>query len=203
MGVQLVVSLLAASVMQRMAPHCSFARWLLCNGRYCLRHSLLIHSMHCAVITCMWVLFPPVCSDSSTRQRESCVLWQESRCPNQTGETGKGWSFFFLFIPPTQFSHLPLPLCLWVKVWLHIDMFLVWAVLVHLMFFSWKKTPTIWCHRVWLFVGDRTGRTSLSLCPKISTFTWKKLRSMWLMLLVKQSLFWQYYSVVLRVQNEL
>ncbi|KAG7456722.1 hypothetical protein MATL_G00238930 [Megalops atlanticus] len=32
MGVQLVVSLLAASIMQRMAPHCSFARWLLCNG---------------------------------------------------------------------------------------------------------------------------------------------------------------------------
>ncbi|KAL1023050.1 hypothetical protein UPYG_G00035830 [Umbra pygmaea] len=31
-GVQLVVSLLAASIMQRMAPHCSFARWLLCNG---------------------------------------------------------------------------------------------------------------------------------------------------------------------------
>ncbi|XP_068021179.1 LOW QUALITY PROTEIN: transmembrane protein 161A [Melanerpes formicivorus] len=32
MGVQVVVSLLAASLMQRMAPHCSFARWLLCNG---------------------------------------------------------------------------------------------------------------------------------------------------------------------------
>uniref|UniRef100_G3PI84 Transmembrane protein 161A n=1 Tax=Gasterosteus aculeatus aculeatus TaxID=481459 RepID=G3PI84_GASAC len=32
MGIQLVVSLLAASVMQRMAPHCSFARWLLCSG---------------------------------------------------------------------------------------------------------------------------------------------------------------------------
>ncbi|XP_035268384.1 transmembrane protein 161A [Anguilla anguilla] len=32
MGVQLVVSLLAVSIMQRMAPHCSFARWLLCNG---------------------------------------------------------------------------------------------------------------------------------------------------------------------------
>uniref|UniRef100_A0A8C8HXF3 Transmembrane protein 161A n=1 Tax=Oncorhynchus tshawytscha TaxID=74940 RepID=A0A8C8HXF3_ONCTS len=31
-GVQLVVSLLAASIMQRMTPHCSFARWLLCNG---------------------------------------------------------------------------------------------------------------------------------------------------------------------------
>jgi len=34
MGIQLVVSLLAASIMQRMAPHYSFARWLLCNGRY-------------------------------------------------------------------------------------------------------------------------------------------------------------------------
>ncbi|XP_063003194.1 transmembrane protein 161A [Elgaria multicarinata webbii] len=32
MGVQLVVSLLVASVMQKMAPHWSFARWLLCNG---------------------------------------------------------------------------------------------------------------------------------------------------------------------------
>uniref|UniRef100_A0A8C6T6Y3 Transmembrane protein 161A n=1 Tax=Neogobius melanostomus TaxID=47308 RepID=A0A8C6T6Y3_9GOBI len=32
MGIQLVVSLLAATIMQRMAPHCSFARWLLCNG---------------------------------------------------------------------------------------------------------------------------------------------------------------------------
>ncbi|XP_062868880.1 transmembrane protein 161A [Trichomycterus rosablanca] len=33
MGVQLVVSLLAVSIMQKMAPHCSFARWLLCSGR--------------------------------------------------------------------------------------------------------------------------------------------------------------------------
>lgn len=33
MGIQMVVSLLAASIMQRMAPHCSFARWLLCSGR--------------------------------------------------------------------------------------------------------------------------------------------------------------------------
>ncbi|KAM9102356.1 transmembrane protein 161A [Sarcophilus harrisii] len=32
MGVQLVVSLLTASLMHRMAPHFSFARWLLCNG---------------------------------------------------------------------------------------------------------------------------------------------------------------------------
>ncbi|NXT83815.1 T161A protein, partial [Zapornia atra] len=32
MGVQVVVSLLAASLMQKLAPHCSFARWLLCDG---------------------------------------------------------------------------------------------------------------------------------------------------------------------------
>ncbi|XP_074058326.1 transmembrane protein 161A-like [Macrotis lagotis] len=32
MGIQLVVSLLTASLMHRMAPHFSFARWLLCNG---------------------------------------------------------------------------------------------------------------------------------------------------------------------------
>ncbi|XP_048353104.1 transmembrane protein 161A [Sphaerodactylus townsendi] len=33
MGVQLVVSLLVASIMQKMAPHFSFARWILCSGR--------------------------------------------------------------------------------------------------------------------------------------------------------------------------
>ncbi|NXR75407.1 T161A protein, partial [Pycnonotus jocosus] len=32
LGVQVVVTLLAASLMQKLAPHCSFARWLLCNG---------------------------------------------------------------------------------------------------------------------------------------------------------------------------
>ncbi|CAM5177488.1 unnamed protein product [Eretmochelys imbricata] len=32
LGVQLAVSLLTASIMQRLSPHCSFARWLLCNG---------------------------------------------------------------------------------------------------------------------------------------------------------------------------
>ncbi|NWI59877.1 T161A protein, partial [Calyptomena viridis] len=32
MGVQVVLTLLAASLMQKLAPHCSFARWLLCNG---------------------------------------------------------------------------------------------------------------------------------------------------------------------------
>lgn len=90
MGIQLVVSLLAASIMQRMAPHCSFARWLLCNGRYvqcahqgvCYTHSIsnLSHAL---------VSFSPVCSDSNTRQRESCVRWQGNRFPNQTGETGE------------------------------------------------------------------------------------------------------------------
>ncbi|XP_071434373.1 transmembrane protein 161A isoform X1 [Pithys albifrons albifrons] len=32
LGVQVLVTLLAATLLQRMAPHCSFARWLLCNG---------------------------------------------------------------------------------------------------------------------------------------------------------------------------
>ncbi|XP_051025813.1 transmembrane protein 161A isoform X1 [Acomys russatus] len=32
LGVQLVVTLFAATLMHRLAPHCSFARWLLCNG---------------------------------------------------------------------------------------------------------------------------------------------------------------------------
>lgn len=56
MGIQLVVSLLAASIMQRMAPHCSFARWLLCNGRYGML------TVYCQVIcyTC-GVLFTCAC----------------------------------------------------------------------------------------------------------------------------------------------
>ncbi|XP_060038329.1 transmembrane protein 161A isoform X6 [Erinaceus europaeus] len=32
LGVQLVGTLLAATLLHRLAPHCSFARWLLCNG---------------------------------------------------------------------------------------------------------------------------------------------------------------------------
>ncbi|XP_037673929.1 transmembrane protein 161A [Choloepus didactylus] len=32
LGVQLVGTLLAAALMHRLGPHCSFARWLLCNG---------------------------------------------------------------------------------------------------------------------------------------------------------------------------
>ncbi|XP_018423911.1 PREDICTED: transmembrane protein 161A [Nanorana parkeri] len=32
MGIQMVVSLLAASIMHRVSPHYSFARWILCNG---------------------------------------------------------------------------------------------------------------------------------------------------------------------------
>ncbi|XP_075405321.1 transmembrane protein 161A isoform X1 [Tenrec ecaudatus] len=32
LGVQLVVTLLTATLMHRLAAHCSFARWLLCNG---------------------------------------------------------------------------------------------------------------------------------------------------------------------------
>lgn len=59
MGVQLVVSLLAASVMQRMAPHCSFARWLLCNGR-------CVHFTHQGVCVC--VLYT-IQTQSLTRSR--------------------------------------------------------------------------------------------------------------------------------------
>lgn len=33
LGVQLLVTLFTATLMYRLAPHCSFARWLLCNGR--------------------------------------------------------------------------------------------------------------------------------------------------------------------------
>ncbi|XP_072260723.1 transmembrane protein 161A [Pyxicephalus adspersus] len=32
MGIQMVVTLLVASIMQRVSPHYSFARWILCNG---------------------------------------------------------------------------------------------------------------------------------------------------------------------------
>lgn len=90
MGVQLVVSLLAASIMQRMAPHCSFARWLLCNGRYSVDTLSLNAPFHLAVPVSSHTSLPclPVYSASSTRQKESCALWPGSRCRNQTGETG-------------------------------------------------------------------------------------------------------------------
>lgn len=32
-GVQLVVTMVMASVIQKIIPHYSFARWLLCSGR--------------------------------------------------------------------------------------------------------------------------------------------------------------------------
>lgn len=91
MGIQLVVSLLAASIMQRMAPHCSFARWLVCNGRYChpLSTVYIIHSMCNALFIHEFLLFfCLVCSDSNTLQKESFVPWQENRCQNQTEKTG-------------------------------------------------------------------------------------------------------------------
>lgn len=92
MGIQLVVSLLAASIMQRMAPHCSFARWLLCNGR-CVRgaHQGVCYTHSMSNLSHGRVPFSPVCSDSNTHQRESCVRWQGNRFPNQTGETGEKW----------------------------------------------------------------------------------------------------------------
>lgn len=49
-----MVSLLAASIMQRMAPHCSFARWLLCNGRYGIftvsSHNTRFYTLLCCAV---------------------------------------------------------------------------------------------------------------------------------------------------------
>lgn len=92
MGIQLVFSLLAASIMQRMAPHCSFARWLLCNGR-CVQgaHQAGCYAHSVPSLSHARVSSSPVCSDSNTHQRESCVRWQGNRFPNPTGETGETW----------------------------------------------------------------------------------------------------------------
>lgn len=48
----------------------------------------IIHIIYCALYTHMCLLFLPVCSGSNTRQKESCVHWLGSRCPNRPGETG-------------------------------------------------------------------------------------------------------------------
>lgn len=51
-----MVSLLAASIMQRMAPHYSFARWLLCNGRYgvftVFSHNTRFYTPLCRAVPC-------------------------------------------------------------------------------------------------------------------------------------------------------
>lgn len=52
-----MVSLLAASIMQRMAPHCSFARWLLCNGRYSTVTDLgrdILYVLHPCCVMCVY-----------------------------------------------------------------------------------------------------------------------------------------------------
>lgn len=55
---------------------------------------------------------------------------------------------------------------------------------------------------VW-FLGDRTGRISLSRCPKTSTFTWRKLQSTLLTLLVKQTFFYLHHNDAVEVQTRL
>lgn len=159
MGIQLVVSLLAASIMQRMAPHCSFARWLLCNGR-CVRgaHQGVCSTHSISNLSHARASFSPVCSDSNTHQRESCVRWQGNRFPNQTGETGEKWGRVRDCRPTATKGYA-----------------------------QQEQAFDIMLPIMWLgsFTGGRMGRSNLSLCPKTSIFNWKKLQSMSLMLLVK------------------
>lgn len=118
--------------------------------------------MCCAQFTYICVLLFPVCSDSNTHQKESCVHWQESKCPNKTGETGGSRGMVvtaaeFLHFVPLQYemasSHKSFGL----------------------RFSSCNKTSTdVSCV---YFLGDRMGRTNLSQCPKTSTFSWTKLQS--------------------------
>nr|XP_045235378.1 transmembrane protein 161A isoform X10 [Macaca fascicularis] len=87
LGVQLVVTLLTATLMHRLAPHCSFARWLLCNGR------IPGFEVHCLNLPAPYLSFPDcpsllsVCSDTSTRPRRSFGLWRGSRGP-EAGKSG-------------------------------------------------------------------------------------------------------------------
>ncbi|XP_041531142.1 transmembrane protein 161A isoform X5 [Microtus oregoni] len=71
LGVQLVVTLFAATLMHRLAPHGSFARWLLCNGRPSFPDSFS----------------SSVCSATYTRQRRNCGCWQGNQ-GTEAGRTG-------------------------------------------------------------------------------------------------------------------
>lgn len=73
----------------------------------------------------------PVCTDSNTLLRESFVHWQESRCPNKTGKTGKMiyfcsigniWFFFFNFFALSAFLNRKLASTP------RVFIFLVWGV---------------------------------------------------------------------------
>lgn len=91
MGVQLVVSLLAASIMQRMAPHCSFARWLLCNGRYCHSYNLVAysHNVLCSV-TCACCFFQFVPVQTPIRGRAVCTGRKTDAQTEQERQVGAG-----------------------------------------------------------------------------------------------------------------
>ncbi len=92
MGVQLVVSLLAASIMQKMAPHCSFARWLLCNGRYLHPYNHTFRTQ-CAVdclhtCTCHSFQFIPV--QTPIRRRAVCTGRKAEAKTEQKRQVGVG-----------------------------------------------------------------------------------------------------------------
>lgn len=61
--------------------------------RFQSQHTFLHPAVLCRAVPCAFthvsLRFSPVCSASSTRQKESCALWPGSRCLKQTGETGE------------------------------------------------------------------------------------------------------------------
>lgn len=106
MGIQLVVSLLAASIMQRMAPHCSFARWLLCNGRYDHSYSQVIHesrNMLCTVYVHMYFVSSSLCRFKHPSEGELCALAgkqmpkQNRRDRWESGDGVTAAEFYLLF----------------------------------------------------------------------------------------------------------
>lgn len=94
MGIQLVVSLLAASIMQRMAPHCSFARWLLCNGRYYHSYCQVIpyhlkYAVHC-FHTCVLCFFQFVPIQTPIGRRAVCIGRKANAQTKQERQVGVG-----------------------------------------------------------------------------------------------------------------
>lgn len=212
MGIQLVVSLLAASIMQRMAPHASFARWLLCNGRYILvLNSQVIHYMHNLLGTVyihVSVIPSSLFRFKHPSEGELCALaGKQMPKPNRRDrwESGDGMTQIRV---PGEARH-----CLNHKSNVPLIYFLSYYFLlqsscstsVFLLSVTEKQTRPLFIFYnffVW-FLGDRTGRISLSRCPKTSTFTWRKLQSTLLTLLVKQTFFYLHHNDAVEVQTRL
>ena len=167
-------------------------------------HPQVIHYMHNVLGTVyIHVSFLPVCSGSNTRQKGSCARWPGSRCPNLTGETGgsrgRVWHKWGCL------NHKSNVLLNYFFILLFLTPVKLLDVSVFLLSVTEKQTHPLfifYAFFVWL-LGDRMGRISLSLCPKISTFTWRKLQSTLLMLLVKQTFFYLHHNDAVEVQTQL